>query len=737
MQVHRGKDALHHGGDYPACGKQSVEKVPRLLKMSFSKMYRVKANLALVTGLIVAGVIALVSCGKKTEGPTGNSSSYPGNFLALCQSTDKTPALEKTFTALLTSPTESCLDAYSRLMELDEIDLSGKGLSDIRPLASFIDLKSLYLDHNAISSAAALAGLFKLEKLDMSWNDLSSAAPLAELARLETLYLFGNPLGNDVAKTAENCPYADVGKGLRTFCTPPEPKKKRTPVVIVNKKPSASSSKTSSSSSTKTTSNDDSDDADSANDKPKNKRPSREDDQPADNHPQQAEQSSSPKGDTSAKANKANDKATAKKDQRKRAWETSFVPPEDDVDDWGEDENSSEETSERGLTDSPADADIDKAMNKEIAKSTKPEAQKPESTKPEAQAKDASTRPFSTPAPQDVTGKQTTAHSWDQAVGRVFDTAQPGAQGQLPQPGSAAQQEFDWDLVEAPASLDLGAELGGLGQPATSRRVDMEAGLTADDAADSSAAVDDESTSFWSSTLLRTLGFGFKPEPEQYAQQPKTLKGKETQRGRQSKAQQNPASRVQKSERVAKARVPAVTMKTTARPTPKAATRIKSFLAYCLDHSGQPAIAHTIKMLTKPGETCLASYRRLAATESLDLSGKQLTDIAPLASFRNLRKLDLAHNRIGDLKPLAGLTQLNWLNIDHNGLVDIAHLGRLAALVHLTAKHNRIFSVSPLAKLSKLKTIAIKGNPIATDAAKNSGTCPKDAQSRSVQSLCQ
>ncbi|MBG30233.1 MAG: hypothetical protein CMI31_09575 [Opitutae bacterium] len=77
----------------------------------------------------------------------------------------------------------------------------------------------------------------------------------------------------------------------------------------------------------------------------------------------------------------------------------------------------------------------------------------------------------------------------------------------------------------------------------------------------------------------------------------------------------------------------------------------------------------------------------------LELHGKQISDLTPLAELVDLKKLGLGHNQITDLKPLANLIQLNTLWLPDNQINDL----------------------TPLTKLTKLKMLYLNGNPIPDD----------------------
>ncbi len=84
--------------------------------------------------------------------------------------------------------------------------------------------------------------------------------------------------------------------------------------------------------------------------------------------------------------------------------------------------------------------------------------------------------------------------------------------------------------------------------------------------------------------------------------------------------------------------------------------------------------------------------------EAVDLGNNQITDIAALAGLVGISRLGLADNAITDLTPLAGLPRLRWLSLDHNGLTDgqVAQLCEAPWITWLTIEHNRIANPAAL-----------------------------------------
>lgn len=79
--------------------------------------------------------------------------------------------------------------------------------------------------------------------------------------------------------------------------------------------------------------------------------------------------------------------------------------------------------------------------------------------------------------------------------------------------------------------------------------------------------------------------------------------------------------------------------------------------------------------------------------DKLDLSQKEITDIAEikgLDNLTNLKKLDLSWNQIEEIKGLENLTQLEMLKLDNNEIKEIKGLGNLTNLQKITLHNNLI-----------------------------------------------
>lgn len=79
---------------------------------------------------------------------------------------------------------------------------------------------------------------------------------------------------------------------------------------------------------------------------------------------------------------------------------------------------------------------------------------------------------------------------------------------------------------------------------------------------------------------------------------------------------------------------------------------------------------------------------------SVDLEGKNLTDISPLANLPAVSRLDLSSNQISDIRPLEEIEQLETLKLHNNRLNECDSLYRLGDVRFLTISGNPIDEAS-------------------------------------------
>ena len=87
----------------------------------------------------------------------------------------------------------------AKLSKLEQLDLSGCGISDLKPLAGLKNLTQLRLSQNNIEDLSPLTGLTKLNHLTLTDNKLTNEqlAHLSKLENLKFLSIGNNPHGTN------------------------------------------------------------------------------------------------------------------------------------------------------------------------------------------------------------------------------------------------------------------------------------------------------------------------------------------------------------------------------------------------------------------------------------------------------------------------------------------------------------------------------------------------------------
>ncbi|KAF6718500.1 Leucine-rich repeat-containing protein 61 [Oryzias melastigma] len=100
--------------------------------------------------------------------------------------------------------------------------------------------------------------------------------------------------------------------------------------------------------------------------------------------------------------------------------------------------------------------------------------------------------------------------------------------------------------------------------------------------------------------------------------------------------------------------------------------------------------------------------------ERLDLSGNNITNLAPLASLRLLSVLNLSANRITNLEPLRNCENLQNLNVAGNNISSIENLHCLVSLRKLEnfrLKDNTYNYTNPVCRNSSYRTVVLEMFP--------------------------
>jgi uncharacterized membrane protein len=164
----------------------------------------------------------------------------------------------------------------------------------------------------------------------------------------------------------------------------------------------------------------------------------------------------------------------------------------------------------------------------------------------------------------------------------------------------------------------------------------------------------------------------------------------------------------------------------TSQSDPSAQSKIKSFVQWCQEKDTlSVATARTIDILLKQAKTqnCKSADSILDKLTELSIREGKISDLRPIAGFKNLTILNLDQNQIVDLTPLSNLSKLTTLSLSINKIVNVSPLANLSNLKSLNLMANNIRDVKSLAKLKKLNWLQLSDNPISY-ASMDKRVCP-------------
>ena len=143
-----------------------------------------------------------------------------------------------------------------------------------------------------------------------------------------------------------------------------------------------------------------------------------------------------------------------------------------------------------------------------------------------------------------------------------------------------------------------------------------------------------------------------------------------------------------------------------------------TFAEMCKVYQSQPGPkGHTVrKILESTGkQTCDEAAYELAAKKTLELSGKEISDISPITYLRNLTEIDLSDNQILNIEGMAPLTNLNILNLSGNPIASLEGIQDLHSLEELDVSNAKLTKegISYLfpEDLPNLRVLKTNGNP--------------------------
>ena len=100
------------------------------------------------------------------------------------------PQLKATIDAVLDLTNETlCGAASTKAARIDPLDLSGTGISDLRPLRKLGGIVNLDLSNNSITDISVLSTLKSLKSVNLAGNPVSDLSALSDLGKLDTLNL--------------------------------------------------------------------------------------------------------------------------------------------------------------------------------------------------------------------------------------------------------------------------------------------------------------------------------------------------------------------------------------------------------------------------------------------------------------------------------------------------------------------------------------------------------------------
>ncbi|NES17737.1 MAG: leucine-rich repeat domain-containing protein, partial [Symploca sp. SIO3E6] len=113
--------------------------------------------------------------------------SVGSSFEELClQQASLSEEVRKTVEVLLEAAgTSDCELAANNLLTRTELDLTGKGITDITPISELTNLEVLNLSYNQITDITPISELTNLKELDLYVNQITDITPISELTNLK------------------------------------------------------------------------------------------------------------------------------------------------------------------------------------------------------------------------------------------------------------------------------------------------------------------------------------------------------------------------------------------------------------------------------------------------------------------------------------------------------------------------------------------------------------------------
>lgn len=143
----------------------------------------------------------------------------------------------------------------------------------------------------------------------------------------------------------------------------------------------------------------------------------------------------------------------------------------------------------------------------------------------------------------------------------------------------------------------------------------------------------------------------------------------------------------------------------------------KDFIWYCESGEASAAQKRTVEALAEvvnlgPKASCKDIHARLKEKRFINIADQRISDLAPLAEFRQLESLNLAYNELTSATELDNLPELDQLIISHNRLTEMPKLVSSRKLTLLNVGFNPIATIGDLSHLAQLKKLQIDATAI-------------------------
>lgn len=101
-----------------------------------------------------------------------------------------------------------------------------------------------------------------------------------------------------------------------------------------------------------------------------------------------------------------------------------------------------------------------------------------------------------------------------------------------------------------------------------------------------------------------------------------------------------------------------------------------AFNGWCSDSTPSIETKKTVNALMELSgqKDCLEAGQALSSAKAMNLSGKEISDVQPIAVFTQVEKLDLSNNNISNIEPLADLESLKEINVAGNSALNASHI---------------------------------------------------------------